>query len=245
MADEGLIPRLTTWVETSGRALELRTARSLRRASTRLALQEVTYEDVETGTRRPGDVLAVYQYPKDGTPAAVSLEVAVECKAGKDHPWVAFYDEGRFGPAEMEYYFLTDGKWHAEYRAPFMQAWHSSSVLFNDRVATHAVSAFTRDGNNQAHDAVRQAMSFARARAESARGSEGTPFTAVLPVVVTQAPLFTCELSRTGEVLFKAVERFDVWLYYSKEGAARVFVMSDAAVADLAAALDSLHPYGT
>ena len=57
------------------------------------ANQSVAYEDPETKQQREGDVVAAYRWITDEL--AVSIEAAVECKAGKSHPWVAFYDDHR------------------------------------------------------------------------------------------------------------------------------------------------------
>ena len=84
-ADE-LHERLTGWIETSGRALELRTARTFRgRPFVRYANQSVAYEDPETKQQREGDVVAAYRWITDEL--AVSVEAAFECKAGKSDPW--------------------------------------------------------------------------------------------------------------------------------------------------------------
>ena len=83
-ADE-LHERLTGWIETSGRALELRTARTFRgRLFVRYANQSVAYEDPETKQQREGDVVAAYRWITDEL--AVSVEAAFECKAGKSDP---------------------------------------------------------------------------------------------------------------------------------------------------------------
>lgn len=94
MNDADLPDRLATWLESSGRALELRTARLFRRTpGVRRTEQSLAYDDLVSGQQREGDVLGVYHWLTPNL--AVSVEVAVECKAGEDHPWVAFYDERR------------------------------------------------------------------------------------------------------------------------------------------------------
>lgn len=147
---------------------------------------------------------------------------------------------------EMRLWCETAGDWSAQYVAEFVSAWQASNRLATDRVATHAVSAFGKEsGKNYAHDACRQALSFARARSKSPVRYEGTPAHvpsagAVLPVVVTRAPLFTCELGPAGEVVLQPVDRFDVWVYTGKRERHRVYVRSEAGLESMAEALNDL-----
>ena len=237
MGGEELLQRLSEWVEISGRALELRTARTFReRRCVRQLNQSVAYEDPVTKQQREGDVLAVFRYVVDQL--AVSVDVAVECKAAKEHPWVAFYDDQRFVPDLAQLWFLHGGTWSTDELAGLVQQWLGATALSTDRVATHAVSAFGKDGKNFVHDAVQQAMSFARARAKINNRYVGDPddlalAKAALPVVVTQAPLFTCELTPDGQVCLESVDRFDVWLPSSREGRGRVYVRSETAMSDM------------
>ena len=162
-ADE-LHERLTGWIETSGRALELRTARTFRgRPLVKYANQSVAYEDPETKQQREGDVVAAYRWITDEL--AVSIEAAVECKAGKSHPWVAFYDDHRQVFETPTLWFMPGGTWPDGEQERLMNEWHGEDALVTDRVATHAVSALGSDGKNFVQDAARQTMSFARARA--------------------------------------------------------------------------------
>jgi hypothetical protein len=244
MGQHELLIRLSAWVENSGRALELRTARTFRGGpSLRQLNQSVAYEDGVTKQQREGDVLAVLRYLVDQL--AVSIDLAVECKAAKDYPWVAFYDEQRVVPEIGELWFLPAGDWRADALADLASEWREAPALSTDRVATHAVSAFGKDGKNFAHDAAQQAMSFARARAAVNYRYVGDPDNltlakAVVPVVVTQAPLFTCELTSDGQVLLSPAERFDVWLHSSREGRRRVYVRSETAVAHMADDLSAI-----
>ena len=59
--------------------------------------------------------------------------------------------------------------------------------------------------------------------------------------MVTQAPLFTCELTQEGEVVLERVERFDVWLYLGpRVGRRRVYVRSEGALAEMADAFEAI-----
>ena len=245
VSKEDLQAKLEQWLETSGRALELRTARMFRgQPSARLINQSMAYEDVNTKQQREGDVLAVYHWIT--TELAVAVEVAAECKSAKANPWVAFYDDRHVIPDDSDYWFLTAGEWPRDYLDRLVGAWQMSSTLTTDRVATHAVSAFGKDSNNQCQDAAQQALSFARARGQGPTRYMGDPeeltcVTAVLPVVVTAAPLFTCELANDGEVVLTPVERFDMWIHLEKYEKRRVYVRSEAGLKEMADALHQLR----
>ena len=59
----------------------------------------------------------------------------------------------------------------------------------------------------------------------------------VMPVVVTQAPLFECELGDGGEPILTPVERFDVSVQFDKSQRKRIYVVSEAGLAKLAGSL--------
>lgn len=231
--------KVLDWVETSGRALELRTARAFaQRQSARLVQQSVPYEDTHTKTQREGDVRALFHTLTQHQ--SVSIEVAVECKFSKQQPWVAFYDDRVFVPDDADAWFLKTPHLDEDLQADFVREWKSSDSLRTDRVATHVVSAFGSDSKkNFAHDAALQALSFAKAQAKGATMFTGDPphlsaAAVVVPLVVTQAPLFSCELTKAGEVSLRQVERFDVWLYKNRVTRHRIYVRSEAGLRDMA-----------
>lgn len=242
MSRDELHERLLDWLETSGRALELRTARLFRGTSNVVfANQSVSYVDVTSKQEREGDVHAVFRWLSPTN--VVTLQLAIECKGGKDVPWVAFYDDLRLVPQQMFLWGMTAGEWSADRRDDFMDTWFESPDLAVDRVATHTVSTFGKEGNNQAANAVRQALSFARARVKSGPfhfegDPELLPISIVLPVVVTQAPLFTCELNAGGEVLLQPVEGFDVWMWGDPGVRRRVYVRTEEGLSRFAQSLD-------
>ena len=185
-------------------------------------------------------MLAVYHCFSDDL--AVSLEVAAECKAGADHPWVAFYDNREFVPGGATAWLQLGGNWPKESQAGLAKAWLKRTDLFTDRLATHAVSALGKDSRNSVREAAQQALSFARARVATPLRYGGDPedkiaVAAIAPVVVTQAPLFTCELLADGEVSLRRVERFDMFLVRNRYEHARVYVRSEAALPAMAEAL--------
>lgn len=136
---------------------------------------------------------------------------------------------------------LDAGDWGGEL-AHLTEHLRTSGATATDRVATHAVSALGKDGKNFARDAALQAMSFAKSRTKPVRYTtdpkDATLAKAVLPIVVTQAPLFTCELSLEGDVLLEQVDRFDVWVHTPREGRRRVFVRTEESLERLAGELD-------
>lgn len=80
------------WLEKSGYAFEMRVARAFREGGARPVDMSFSYTDASSGALREGDVLAQFgRTALNDTPA--SVEVVVECKSGREYPWVAFYDK--------------------------------------------------------------------------------------------------------------------------------------------------------
>lgn len=241
MSDD-LPQKVASWVETSGRALELRTARLFGHFDSKKQLnQSWPYEDPSTRLEREGDVLAVLGYLNSEN-LSVSIDLAIECKAAKDQPWVAFYDDRRADTELASLWVLNSGEWGGEL-SHLIEHLRASPATATDRIATHAVSALGKDGRNLTRDAALQAMSFAKSRSTTVRYTtdpkDATLAKAVLPIVVTQAPLLTCELSPEGSVRLEQVDRFDLWVHTPREGRRRVFVRTEESLGELAGALDS------
>lgn len=240
-----LTERLYGWLEESGRALEMRTARTLARTDgCRIALPSPAYEDVVTGKQREGDVMALFGGPRPGRKVSLAYQLAVECKSGRDKPWIAFYDERRFPhPVKLSDWWLPSGSdWTTALREEVVGKFEWENELFTDRLASHTVSALGKDSVNVAQDAVMQAFSFASALAKRgamqiAGDDAEAVLGAVMPVVVTQAPLFACELDEDANPVLSAVDRFDVQVSVKGWARRRVYVLSESGLAKFARAL--------
>jgi hypothetical protein len=89
---EDFLDGVGQWLEKSGHAFELRTARAFREGGAEPVSMSFSYTDPTSGALREGDVLAQFAWTAmNNTPA--SVEVVVECKSGRDHPWVALSND--------------------------------------------------------------------------------------------------------------------------------------------------------
>jgi hypothetical protein len=91
-AGAGLEDGVRRWLDTSGRALELRVARQFRRLGNAAVEQSRAYNDVQTAKQREPDVVARFEWTGLNS-VPCSLAVAVECKSSKGNPWVAFLSD--------------------------------------------------------------------------------------------------------------------------------------------------------
>ncbi len=236
--------RLLEWVETSGRALELRTARQFRSLeSVAMVSQSFSYQDPDTDRTREGDVCAIYR--AEAPRSYLSIAAAVECKGGKDHPWVGFYD-GRVSPSLLaaDWFMSVRQTFSNRELAALMDAWGRTPGLRREHVATHAVSALGKDpkegGKNFVRDAALQAFSFARSLGPVTftGDDEREMMWLVVPIVVTKAPMFTCELSDDGEVSLLPVDRFDLWIP-TGSGRRRVYIVSEEGLLRMSQGIDA------
>lgn len=231
MSDGELPARLAEWLESSGRALELRTARECRRYTANLVTQSSTYDDLLSEKQREGDVLAVYSWPhQDRT---LALKVAIECKSSAEKPWVAFYDGRDFKPKKPSDWFTTSMDLGSEPDLDgLVEEWLMNPDLSTARLATHAVSAFGKDSQNLVNEAARQVFSFARYLAKQRTvyawdGSGNASRAVVVPVVVTSAPLYACELDASGGVGIEAVDGFDMSISIEGSRRRRIYVRNE------------------
>lgn len=243
MSDGSEADGLLEWLETSGRALELRVIRAFRRAAQ--VKHSVYYEDSESGKSREADVIARFHgTPRQGGPP--QLDVVVECKTGKPgSKWVAFRD----GSSPSHFYpnedlWLTATKPGVKSR--FEDAWEWRPPL-TDRVnASSIVTA--HDGKDSAHDAVQQLVSAVSGQAEYVRRNDvrqsqsfdetaqqtfawSEPEAAVLGLVITTLPIYVAELGGDDIPQVQPVELVAVSNGRPQQaGPTRVFVAREAAL---------------
>lgn len=237
---EDLTENLLQWVEGSGRALELRVARAFAsEGGARYVRQSISFQDPNmSSTTREGDVLAGYHWIANGL--SITVEATIECKSGKSHPWVAFFDDVWVRPERPDELGTIGGEWPDDDLNALAAAISHSGVLRTVEMPTHALSAMGKDSVNSVMDAARQALSFASSRsniaasfADDPKGS--VPVTVSIPIVITEAPLFTCRLSESGYIELEEVERFDVWVETSPYSRVRVLVTTETRGRELAA----------
>ena|SRR5215207_4853532 len=232
------LARITTWVERSGRALELRVARIFQRAG---ADVRMSHPYMGQQQARETDVLADFPWLALGN-ADARVTVIVECKHSADKPWVAFYDDTSNWPMDS----LDD--WAAFAHGTFpaltedlVPLWRGHVPFTAPRTAALVVSALgaERNDKNFANNAVRQALSASAAqRLEYLRLDEPSRRgLVVLSVVATTAHLYDSWLDGDGQLVITPVDGFDVWGHDAHGQRRRVFVRNEAALRDLAEGL--------
>lgn len=241
MNDE-LEARLRSWLETSGRSLELRVARALQSAGA--AVQpSFNYLDAASGQLRESDVLARFGWV-GAEKVPCNLAVVVECKSSAQYPWLAFYnDRSHQQPSDLNSWFTFAHGPFTTITEPLYDLWKSQPPLDTNQVATHLTAAFTKpEGRDTVHDALRQVLSAATALREDyivhqASRREGL---VIMPVVVTEAPLVRCSLNDNGQIDLADANLVQVWAYTTDGSRHRVYVLSEAALSKFAIAVAAL-----
>lgn len=223
------------WLEKSGHAFELRIARAFREGGARPVDMSFSYTDAGSDALREGDVLAQFGWTAmNDTPA--SVEVVVECKSGRDHPWVAFYDKVfARGSALEDWVHFAHGPF-VGVTEPLAEAWIGYPPFDATRIASHLVAAHAKDSRNPANDAVRQVLSAAEGRRNRyiERQGQDRRGCVIVPVVVTGGRLVECQLDADGKVRLEEVSSAVVAGPRRGEKPARVFVITESAVQDFA-----------
>lgn len=213
--EDSTLEYVRKWIESSGRGLELRVARTMRRDGATGVDQSFYYTDPLTGVRREGDVRARYEWESPLAGRFAQLLAVIECKSNNKHPWVAFYDSKLGLSSRLDHWFFAHGTQDTRVADPLASQWAGEPPFDDRRLATHIVAARSSrdgDGSNPAGDAVRQVGSTAVAQycdwLEQADKRRAAIFVAA--AVVTAAPLYTCALNREGEVVVERVEHLVV-----------------------------------
>ena len=240
LVSDDLLNNTYKWLEKSGRALELRVARSLRKHGKAETTLGAHYEDVKTGVVREGDVLANFKWTGMNA-VQCSISLTVECKGSSKHPWVAFYtDAPSINDRNLENWLIfAHGPFNGITQS-MESAWPGNPPFTYDKVASHVVAAHTDDSHNPAQDAVRQALSYAAAVQADYIQNQVTRRVglACIAAVVTSAQLMSCRLDASGNPHLELVNDFTVWGYGSGGKRNRVYVLSESALPDFAKHLE-------
>lgn len=225
---ENLTERLTGWLETSGRALELRMSRAARKAGAAVD-QSWTYQDGNTGKAREGDVLASFRW-EGLEKRPMDLHVVVECKSSTKHPWVAFMDRAVTPGTDIANWTLFAHGPFVGLTEPLSETWIGLPPFSGSRAATHITTAFEK-GNDPAADALQQVRSQAQGLWDhhlnsTGRGLQGGGIV-IVAAVVTSCPLFTAELDREGEIKLTEVDKVQVRAQGHNGVTSRVWVLNE------------------
>jgi len=207
---EELPTKIAKWLKDSGRDLELQVARAARSAGA-LTAQSVPYVDRDTGKAREADVLAEFA----GHTAAVTI--LTECKKAAGKQWVAFpHDEGRISSQPIQHHAVIDPKDFIRVHL-LEQAWQASDSIFGPEPAIAAAlvdadigknaSERDKDANtlDTASRALRQCLSAARGLTSEFDEAVRAP-RIVVPVVVSNAQLWTCRLTNDDQLQVESTD---------------------------------------
>lgn len=210
------LQRVKNWVETSGRALELRVHRHLRAAGYFVGISVPYMDPTEPNTLREGDVQAIKPILRGGSPELLGqLILAIECKhAAKSAPWIGL----RAAPRNRQPSSLDT--WSPSHRGldsdlMGMMLW---GLLPGTGVCHDLATGYEREeeepnrrnsnsaSRNPAGDACRQVLSWAM----TLKAQRDLPYL-VLPVVVTTHPLYLVTLDENNEVEAERIKWLGCW----------------------------------
>lgn len=238
--EDPLRDKIYDWVEKSGRALELRTARAFWDGTATTVAQSYVFTDPTNKLiPREGDVLASFDWTTkvqagdDGL--ACSLRVVVECKSSNAKPWVAFEptDSTQRGPGLDDWLVRAWAPW-SPVQDFIEKAWGGHAPYEDAPSASHVIAANLGNGaardidsaKNYAGDAIQQVLAAANAVAESDVKIRQPQGVYVIAAVVTAAPLYTCRLDSDGHIHLNAIDHLTVYSHHSNN-AQRVHVLNE------------------
>jgi hypothetical protein len=235
---------LLQWLESSGRALELRVIRAFRTHATQVR-HSVFYTDSESGKSREVDVVARFHGPPRSKGQAV-LDIVIECKTGKPgSQWVAFRDDttpSSFPPSEDAWFTAAEPGTESS----FEKAWKWRPP-FVDRVNVSSLVT-AHDGRDSAHAAIQQLIAGVTGQVADVRRHDvrsmsrfdeqagqttrwSTTDVGVLGLIVTTTPLYVADLDESNE---PRVQQVDIVAVPTGRpdgaGPSRVFVLHENAL---------------
>jgi len=205
---KSLYLKVEKWLQESGFPLEMEVAQALTHVGFEVS-QSAYYLDPETSEAREIDVIATMESAQTSIP--VRMTAVVECKSSRDVPWIVFR---RIGPPFMPESVvgsLATTRAGIGFLARLKRNRSATRLpLFSAReYVGYGITQALKDKPNNAYGAV---MNVAKAADMHLRSSD-IPLVAqevvhiVLPIVVTEAPLFETHLNIKGEMQLEHVQR--------------------------------------
>jgi hypothetical protein len=240
---------LKDWIEVDGSALEMRTAAAFRKAFLGSAFQNqfnveisrtyVNHSDLTHDTKlREIDVL-VHSFKCINSKIWLGLWLVVECKTST-HPWLFYQGEGRISDSQNydEFWF---NKGASNFKLENVYGFNDFDLINVRRLPySYGVSSANKGNRNVPRDAIRQVLSGVTGISDSVNVEPahvtGDIF---IPIVVTNAPMFTANLDSEGEIVLKETKRQLVVNRFNslKEEYEYVWVVHESITADIADAL--------
>lgn len=231
---------IESWLETSGNALELRTAQAFLK-TTHLVQHSYHYVLREGGTREV-DVVARYINGSSG-PGSVEVRVivVVECKSLKQ-PWVLYPADRRKLDADDSLYKLYLKRESKPNGHVIRAEGLHHSPIFQSQEHYYGI-VDTNQQKDMTYAAVNQAWSAVAgvARMITSQDANDAIVTIVVPVVVTNIPLFSVRLRENGEPEIEPIERaLLITRMGSHRGDRPVWVLNESVLEDFTHEIASL-----
>lgn len=204
---ENLSDYVKKFLNESGYPLEMRVARAFKRAGFHVE-QARTYIDLDTGVLREMDVLARKRQATSAS-ASVELRMVIECKhSEKSKPWLLFVGDTRFYRSH-EHFNSLDIIGESDLRLAEARAADDLPII--SHVGNIAYRVGTAGPRDDAFSAVRQVNGAVVGIKDDLAGpsdlTEDPVVVVVVPVIVTDAPLFECRLDEANEVTATPVDK--------------------------------------
>ncbi|GII32307.1 hypothetical protein [Planotetraspora mira] len=232
---ESLRDEVLQWLENRGYPLEMRVAHALRNRGRAFYVEQSRYyPDPTSGELRESDVVANWTSTdtekSDGR--AIYFSAVIECKSG-GAPWIIFTETEK-PDRNTSLHFLLSLLWAGvdrwKYREEFSR-WdtHISPVMAGRHPAGYGITQKRneRGARDGAYDAVRQVAAAAYGvlnDRQSFHNGFGPGIGIVMPVIVTDSPLFECYVNYAGDVEARSVTQSALSLRMPYESASNCYI---------------------
>ncbi|MFF9001641.1 hypothetical protein ACF1GW_32055 [Streptomyces achromogenes] len=206
--------KLRKWLATQGYPLEMRTSRVFRAHDIKVTSSDY-YLDKESGDSREIDITARLPLYDQSIPTRYPafLCPVVECKSSPGKPWVLFSGGTSLHPiARVAQRFVSSfamKRWdaYAQRINPTIETLASSYPLFAIE-SDPAYSAVRSTLGTSREDAAYGAMMSVTKAAHAVANKYGQNAVQVaIPIIVVDAPIFTCKLDDDGKMQLERVDR--------------------------------------
>lgn len=207
---EQLKTKVAEWLTKNGYPLEMKATRILQSKKLWTSVNWY-FVDAETGEQRESDILAKASIWTDQW-EQISVCLAIECKSGKDKPWILFKGEVAdytIGAIPGQLLWSPEVQWNSGVLKNSLRKANRLPLLNGYEPYGYALARALSSGNvDPAFSAMISAAKAAASVSTSMNsGHDGIDRALVIPVIVVDAPLMECFLDMNGKPSLSYIDK--------------------------------------
>lgn len=206
---EDLSTKIEDWLKTQGYTLEMYTAKAFQKANFKVA-QSVHYLDSETNQAREIDLVCYYSKVVNGV--TFNLTFVIECKGGKDKPWLVFKSNGTSNVHQLRLGYIdgTGNGLRLIRKLTSKRSKHNESITFFTQPSAplgHGVTQAFTSGHDSTYSATMTSLKAIKYFIDKYRRNKAKVCSLYFPLIIIDNRLFDVMLLEDNAIQINEVKQ--------------------------------------